>query len=52
MKPNLQNIPIESELGKEIRRSFVKDGYYLMVADYSALEMRIYAEITKGKNCQ
>ncbi len=46
--PNLQNIPIRSELGKEIRRAFVprdKD-YLLLAADYSQIELRIAAELS------
>jgi len=45
--PNLQNIPIKTEMGKEIRRAFVpRDKYYkILSADYSQIELRIMASI-------
>jgi len=42
--PNLQNIPIKGEEGREIRKGFVADkGNYLLSADYSQIELRVFA---------
>jgi DNA polymerase-1 len=48
--PNLQNIPVRSELGRRIRAAFVpSDGYLLMSADYSQIELRLFAHLTGDK---
>jgi DNA polymerase-1 len=46
--PNLQNIPIRSDLGREIRKAFVPgfDGWVLMSADYSQVELRVMAALS------
>lgn len=50
--PNLQNIPIRSDKGKEIRKSFISrgDGFQLMAADYSQIELRIIAALSDDDN--
>jgi DNA polymerase-1 len=45
--PNLQNIPVRTELGAEIRSCFVaEDGWRLLVADYSQIELRLMASLS------
>jgi DNA polymerase-1 len=50
--PNLQNIPIRTQLGKEIRKAFVprNDDYILLASDYSQIELRIIASLSQDKH--
>jgi len=46
--PNLQNIPIRRELGKDIRRGFIpRTGWTLLAADYSQIELRLLAHLSR-----
>ncbi len=48
INPNLQNIPIKTELGRRIRRTFIPaEGNLILAADYSQIELRLLAHITK-----
>lgn len=50
--PNLQNIPIRTERGREVRKAFIPrdENHTIVSADYSQIELRIIAEISKDKN--
>ena len=48
--PNLQNIPVRTELGREVRRAFVAPaGYVLLAVDYSQIELRVMAHISEDE---
>jgi DNA polymerase I len=49
-EPNMQNIPIRTELGREIRKAFISDkGYKLLSLDYSQIELRLAAHMSGDK---
>lgn len=48
--PNLQNIPVRTELGREIRAAFIpQDGWQMVAADYSQIELRLMAHFSEDK---
>ena len=50
-EPNLQNIPVRTEIGREMRRFFVaKEGHVLVDADYSQIELRVLAHVANDRN--
>lgn len=50
-EPNLQNIPIRTELGRQLRKVFIpKEGYVFVDADYSQIELRVLASMSGDEN--
>ena len=52
INPNLQNIPIRTKRGREVRKAFIPkdENYFLLAADYSQIELRIIASMSGEKN--
>jgi DNA polymerase-1 len=51
--PNLQNIPVRTKVGREIRRAFIpRDGWHLLAADYAQIELRILAAMSEDEAMQ
>ncbi len=50
--PNFQNIPVRTELGREIRKAFTPglDGWHVVTADYSQIELRVLAHMSEDSN--
>ena len=50
-EPNLQNIPVRTDIGRELRKVFIpREGYVFVDADYSQIELRILAHMSEDEN--